>query len=302
MTTAIKKNSPDDLAQRMIKSRRTSTSSNAFPDLADPSRSSLHRDLPISEIYTSPYQRRTKIDTEYVRTLADTIASNGLLQDILVREISDGKYELVAGENRLAAYRLLGREKISAVIRSMTDMEAARALTVDNIQHKRLTDFETYLHFQMLYDSGFVATDEEMAELIGKSRVYVTKTKAFSDLPKIALDILKEYPDAISYEIAAKLRSTGLNEQEPTLVASAIKEISENRLKQSSAVRWINEQRKSRTGQSKQELLISDNQFLHKRRLVRIVVKEGSFQISAQGLDGKAIEEMVMSKLAELIK
>lgn len=297
---APKKGSPEAIAAGMIRNRRPAEHVPSILDAPDEA-PVLHRNLPIGLIHPSPFQRRTKIDPDHVKSLAKSIEKDGLLQDILVRELPNGSYELVAGENRLEAHKLLGRETVSARIRGMTDGEAARALTADNIQRKNFTDFETFLHFKMLHDDGFVTTDEDMAELIGKDRSYVSKMWAFKDFPEAAIEALKEHPGAIGSELASKLRSTGLAQAEPDLVAKAIQEVGEKRLKQAGAVSWIKQQQKEREGKEKDTALISDKQFLHKKKKVRVVVKEGSFQVSAKGLKGADIEALFMSRIEDLI-
>lgn len=297
--SSFKKGSPEYLAELMTHKR---TPVEQVPSIFDaPSDPTIRRELPTDAIKSSPFQRRTMIDPEHVQALAASITADGLLQDILVRELPDGTYELVAGENRLAAHRLLSRSTIPAIVRVMSDPEAARALTLDNIQHKALTDFEVSLHFKMLYDAGYIATDEDMAALIGKSRSYVTKTRSFSDLPSSAIAVLMQNPDAIGYETASRLRASGLMQEEPELIAAAIKEVADSKIKQSNAIAWIQSQRKSREGKTKEETLLSDLQFVHKRKKVRIVVKSDSFQIAAKGIDGESLKKMVMERLDELL-
>lgn len=296
-----KKGSPEDIAAKILRNRIPVDHVPSILDSTMDPQDVLPRNISVDLIRTSPFQRRTKIDPDHVKSLAESIEADGLLQDILVREMADGGYELVAGENRLAAFRLLGRATIPARTRIMSDQEAARALTADNIQHKALTDFETFLHFKMLNEAGYVTTDEALAKLVGKKRPYITKMWAFDAFPEEATSALKEHPGAIGSELALKLRSTGIAQEEPALVAQAIKEIAEKGMKQSTVISWIKQQKKNKANESGTESLISDKTILHKKKKVRIVVKEGSFQVSVKGLKGSDLEQIFMREIDNLI-
>lgn len=85
----------------------------------------LFSEIPIDKVAPSPYQARKEFSEEEIRNLADSISSEGLLQPILVRQIPGGTYELLAGERRLRACRLLGMKKIVACVQNASDSSAA---------------------------------------------------------------------------------------------------------------------------------------------------------------------------------
>lgn len=294
-----KAKSAEDLAERMLGGRKPVSH---VPSILDaPSEPpSLHREIPVSKIDRSPFQRRSIIDPDHVQDLAKSVTdTGGLLQDVLVREMPDGRYELVAGENRWEAYKLLGKETIPAKVRQMSDKEAARALTADNNQHKPLTDWETYRHLDMLFQNEFVSTDEEAGEIIGRPRSYVTKTRAFSVVPQDAVDILNQYPDAISADVAQSLRASGFPEKHPDLVTDAIQAVAEKKIRQNGILGFIKEEVRKRENRTKESAVLKDNQFVHKNRKVRVVIKNGVLQISAKGLKADFIEEWFMKHLDE---
>lgn len=302
--TRPKKGSAEDLAARMLDRRKAVEPVPSILDKPEtPSGEApvLRRKILVDSIRRSRYQRRTKIDPEHVANLAASIKAEGLHADIYVREMDDGMYELIAGENRWEAHKLLGLAEIDAKIRRMSNEEAAKALTSDNLQQKTLTDWETFLHFQMLEEEGFVNTDEELAELSGKKRPYVTKIQAFAALPPEAQEVLNEHPAAIGAELALKLRATGLTEDEPELVSAALREVAEKGMLQKGVLPWIQGKQKERQGAEKTGKLIRDNQFVHNRRKVRVLVKEDSFQITVRGLKGEDIEKLVMERLDEFV-
>ena len=98
--------------------------------------------LPVSEIVPNPAQPRLEFEEEALRSLADSIAENGVLQPILVRRIRDHSYELISGERRWRATKLLGRETIPAVILDATSRQSAIFAILENIQRKDLNLFE----------------------------------------------------------------------------------------------------------------------------------------------------------------
>ena len=294
-----KTKSAEELAASMLGGRKPASHVPSILDApSDPP--SLHREIPVSKIDRSPFQRRSIIDQEHVQDLAKSVTdTGGLLQDILVREMPNGRYELVAGENRWEAYKLLGNETIPAKVRQMSDKEAARALTADNNQHKPLTDWETFRHLEMLFQNEFVSTDEEAGEIIGRPRSYVTKTRAFSIVPQDAVGILNQYPDAISADTAQAIRASGFIENHPDLVTDAIQAVAEKKLRQNGIVGFIKEEIRKKENRAKHSAIIKDNQFLYKNRKVRVVIKNGALQISAKGLRVEVIESWFINNLDE---
>jgi ParB/RepB/Spo0J family partition protein len=102
-----------------------------------------HAEVPLDRLLPNPRQPRKRFVEEDIRDLADDIAEHGLLQDILVRRRDDGKwYELVCGDRRSRACRLLGWTTIPAQIRQVTDAEMLRIAVAENDQREALTPFE----------------------------------------------------------------------------------------------------------------------------------------------------------------
>lgn len=134
---------------------------------------SIIAELPIDSIVPDSSQPRKSFDKVKLQELANSIEEHGLLQPVLVRPISDGKYQLVHGERRFRACKLLGLETIRAEIRNLTDNETLEIQLVENLQREDLNPIEEAETFQrMIKELGY--THEEIAKKIGKSREYVT--------------------------------------------------------------------------------------------------------------------------------
>ena len=142
---------------------------------------SSQKTLRISDIEPNKSQPRTVFDEEAISTLADSIKEHGLLQPILVRPYKDG-YQIVAGERRWRACRLLGMTEIPAVVSEMTDIEVAQAAIVENLQRENLNPIEEAEGFKELADK-YNMTQEEIAQKVGRSRSAITNALRLLALP-----------------------------------------------------------------------------------------------------------------------
>ena len=131
------------------------------------------REIIISKIQPSPFH--TRIDLGDIESLATNIGDHGLQNPITVRKLPKQKYELISGARRLEAARILGWEKIPAIIRNVSDAEAATLCISENLQRASLNPIEEARGYQMLKDT-FNLTHEEIAQIGGKSRSYITNS------------------------------------------------------------------------------------------------------------------------------
>ena len=124
--------------------------------------------LETAHIRPSPYQPRRQFEPKALQELADSIAQSGLLQPITVRQVEDG-YELVAGERRLIACRMLKMERIPAIVEQFNDQQAAIFALVENLQRKDLNYFEEAQGIQQLMKLyGF--SQQQAAKQLGKAQ------------------------------------------------------------------------------------------------------------------------------------
>ena len=126
-------------------------------------------DLEIYSIEVNPFQPRTKFNEETLRELASSIKELGVIQPITVRKIAFNKYQLVSGERRFRASKLIGLTSIPAYIRIANDQESLEMALVENIQRQDLDPIEIALSYQRLI-TEIDLTQEQMSERVGKKR------------------------------------------------------------------------------------------------------------------------------------
>ena len=141
------------------------------------------RELPVDLIQRGRYQPRGDIDQEALQELADSITAQGVMQPIVVRPISDTRYEIIAGERRWRAAQLAGLGEIPAVIRDVPDEAAIAMALIENIQREDLNAMEEAASLQRLQQE-FDLTQQEVAEAVGKSRSTVANLLRLMTLPE----------------------------------------------------------------------------------------------------------------------
>ncbi len=146
--------------------------------------------LPINSILPNPNQPRTNFDADSIDELAKSIAANGLLQPITVRELSDAKYELISGERRLLAYKSLGQGEIPAILIDIPTQDSAVLALVENLHRADLSFFEEAKAMAALMDKLHL-TQQQLARLVCKSQPAVAnKLRILRLPPEIAAAIL----------------------------------------------------------------------------------------------------------------
>lgn len=126
-------------------------------------------ELDIDFIEVNPFQPRTNFSEESLRELASSIKELGIIQPITVRKLGLNKYQLVSGERRFRASKLLSLETIPAYVRIANDQESLEMALVENIQRQDLDPIEIALSYQRLIDE-INLTQEQMSERVGKKR------------------------------------------------------------------------------------------------------------------------------------
>ena len=149
-------------------------------------------EIALDRIERNPDQPRTAFDDAHLGELAASIAVHGVLQPIVVRELADGGYELIAGERRLRAARLAGLERIPAIVRDTNEGETSLELAlIENLQREDLNPIETAHAYRELIDR-FGMTHEAVARQVGKSRVAVSNALRLLDLAPETLDAIRD--------------------------------------------------------------------------------------------------------------
>jgi ParB family chromosome partitioning protein len=140
------------------------------------------REVPLDAIAPNPRQPREHFDEDALAELVTSIKEVGLLQPVVVREVADGRYELIMGERRLRASREAGLTAIPAIVRETPDDAMLRDALLENLHRQQLNPLEEAAAYQQLLND-FGATHEELASRIGRSRSQVTNTIRLLNLP-----------------------------------------------------------------------------------------------------------------------
>jgi ParB family chromosome partitioning protein len=144
-------------------------------------------ELSVDRIVANSRQPRTAFETEPLEGLARSIAADGVLQPVVVRDRGDGSYELIAGERRLRAARHAGLATVPAIVRRADDREALLLALVENVAREDLNAVDEARAYAALVDT-FELSAAEVATRVGKSRPAVANTLRLLDLPDEVLD------------------------------------------------------------------------------------------------------------------
>lgn len=148
------------------------------------------QEVDLAEIIPNPYQPRREFDREKLEELAQSIKEHGVIQPLIVRREEDGQYVLIAGERRFRASQLAGLVRVPVIVRDLDENQMIQWALVENIQREDLNPIEEALAYQRLA-TEFAMTQEEIAQVVGKSRPAIANTLRLLTLPQ-------EIQDAVS--------------------------------------------------------------------------------------------------------
>ena len=138
--------------------------------------------IPLDKIRANRYQPREEFDQEALKDLSASIKEKGFIQPVLVRS-KQGEYELIAGERRLRAARMLGLKEVPAIIKDASDVDSLELSIIENIQREDLNPIDQAKAYKRLLDE-FNMTQESIAYTIGKDRVTVANILRLLKLPQ----------------------------------------------------------------------------------------------------------------------
>lgn len=141
------------------------------------------KEIEVDLIEPNNLQPRTKFDEQQLNELAQSIRENGIVQPILVRAITSGRYQIVAGERRWRAAQRAGLKQISAVVRDVADDKMLELALVENIQRQELNAIEEAHAYKRLIDT-LGLTQETVAQRVGRDRTFVTNYLRLLRLPE----------------------------------------------------------------------------------------------------------------------
>lgn len=145
--------------------------------------------IPINKIVPNRFQPRTVFDHEKIEELARTIHTHGIIQPIVVREIDNDHYELIAGERRWRAVQSLGWEYVPAIIKNFNDTETASVALIENLQREELSPIEEAMAYGKLLEMHNL-TQEALAQRLGKGQSTVANKLRLLKLPTEVQDAL----------------------------------------------------------------------------------------------------------------
>lgn len=155
------------------------------------------QEIPVNQIDANPNQPRKAFNEETLKKLEQSIKKYGVVQPVIVRKKDNGNYELIAGERRLRAAKNAQLEKIPVVIKEYDNRESAEIALIENLQREDLNPIEEGKAYESIIKK-YELTQEEMSQIAGKSRSYITNTLR-----------LLTFPDAIQKLLQSKKLTTG---------------------------------------------------------------------------------------------
>jgi ParB family chromosome partitioning protein len=155
----------------------------ASPAAPPPTPDGRPLEIPLDHIERNPFQTRTTFDPEKLTELAQSITATGVVQPIVVRVLSGGRYQLITGERRLLASKQAGKATIPAIVRTVSDEQAMEMTIVENLQRADLNPIEQARAYLRLAND-FHMTQEQMAVRTGKERASVANFLRLLKLPE----------------------------------------------------------------------------------------------------------------------
>ncbi len=150
----------------------------------------VKKTLRTAELEPNRDQPRKAFSDEAITALADSIREHGMLQPILVRPISSGGYQIVAGERRWRAARMAGLDEVPVTIRELSDLETMQIAIIENLQRENLNPIEEAAGYNDLIEK-YGMTQEKVAKMVGRSRSAVANAVRILSLPDRVLKMVE---------------------------------------------------------------------------------------------------------------
>ncbi|WP_299349203.1 ParB/RepB/Spo0J family partition protein [uncultured Shimia sp.] len=188
--------------------------------------------IPIEKIVPNPEQPRRDFTQDQLDELAASIREKGVIQPLIVRALSGGTYEIVAGERRWRASQMAKLHELPVVVRDYNDTEVLEIAIIENIQRADLNPVEEAAGYRALMDK-FGHTQEKLSEALGKSRSHIANLMRLLQLPEDVLAMLKRGDLSAGHaralitsenasELAKKVVKSGLSVRQTESLAKAV--------------------------------------------------------------------------------
>ncbi|MBQ3916355.1 MAG: ParB/RepB/Spo0J family partition protein, partial [Ruminococcus sp.] len=150
----------------------------------------VKKTLRVSEIEPNRDQPRKYFSDDAIAALADSIREHGMIQPILVRPLSTGGYQIVAGERRWRAARMLGLDEVPVTIKELTDLQTMQIAIIENLQRENLNPVEEARGYSELIEK-YGMTQDAVAKMVGRSRSTIANSVRLLALPENVLKMLE---------------------------------------------------------------------------------------------------------------
>lgn len=147
------------------------------------------RTVPLHSVEPNRGQPRKYFDKDALQVLAESVAQNGLLQPLVVRELENGRYQIISGERRWRACRMAGLQEIPVTVRREDDRAALELGLIENLQREDLNAVEEGAGYRALMEE-YGMTQEQVAAKVGKSRPAVANALRILALPEAVLELV----------------------------------------------------------------------------------------------------------------
>lgn len=147
------------------------------------------QNIDINQLQAGKYQPRKDMSTDALDELANSIHAQGIIQPIIVRETGHQKYEIIAGERRWRAAKIVGLKSVPCLIKNVEDDAAIAIALIENIQRENLNAMEEAIAFKRLLEE-FELTHSEVAKAVGKSRTTVSNLLRLNNLNENVKELL----------------------------------------------------------------------------------------------------------------
>lgn len=154
-------------------------------------------EISLTELRSNPYQPRKNFDENALQELANSIKEHGVFQPIIAKKSIKG-YEIIAGERRVKASILAGKETIPAIIRDFSDQDMMEIALLENLQRENLNALEEAIAYKKLLDE-LQLTQDSLAKRLGKSRSHITNMLGLLTLPEEVKDMIMEGKISMSH-------------------------------------------------------------------------------------------------------
>ncbi|MDT0642856.1 ParB/RepB/Spo0J family partition protein [Zunongwangia sp. F363] len=201
-------------------------------------------ELDLASIEVNPFQPRTSFNEESLKELASSIRELGVIQPITVRKLDFNKYQLVSGERRYRASKLVGLETIPSYIRIANDQESLEMALVENIQRQDLDPIEIALSYQRLMDE-ISLTQEQLSERVGKNRSTIANYLRLLKLDPIIQTGMRDGFMSMGHGRAL------INVDDPQMQLDIYEKVLERSLSVRDTEKLVREMQEGKTGKSK---------------------------------------------------